>query len=403
MGLPSMETMTSPGWRPALAAGAAGGNAADLDAAVGEAVHRGSTAEVGAPLKRDADGAADDFVLGTDEHVVDGGDGVGGHGEADALRARGLGVDGGVHADDLAGHIDQRAAGVAGVDGGVGLDELLELAGRAVGAGLVDGAVLGGDDAGGDGLGEGEGAADGEHPVADLGAVGVAELDGGERLGRVDLDDGDVGLGIDADDLGGTAFVVGVVGIGGELDVDLVGFVDDVVVGDDVAAGVDDEAGAEGLALAAGVVVTLVAALAALAAEEAVEEVLHVAGGLVVAAVGGVGLELQRALLRAAAAGARVGGLLGQGLGVDVDDGGADVLGDPGEAVGEVLGRGDDEGARVGGVDALLLAADGAGEDGAGEDADGERGEEREGGGEAVVADAGEKGRGGSVHRWVGP
>jgi hypothetical protein len=117
----------------------------------------------------------------------------------------GLGVDGGVHADDLAGHIDQRAAGVAGVDGGVGLDELLELVGRAVGAGLVDGAVLGGDDAGGDGLGEGEGAADGEDPVADLGAVGVAELDGGQRLGRVDLDDGDVGLGVDADDLGGTA------------------------------------------------------------------------------------------------------------------------------------------------------------------------------------------------------
>jgi hypothetical protein len=51
-----------------------------------------------------------------------------------------------------------------------------------------------------------------------------------------------------------------------------------VVVGDDVAARVDDEAGAEGLALAAAWSVAIIAAaLAALAAEEAVEEVLHVA------------------------------------------------------------------------------------------------------------------------------
>jgi hypothetical protein len=123
-----------------------------------------------------------------------------------------------------------------------------------------------------------------------------------------------------------------------------------------------------------------------------VEEVLQIAGGLVVAAVGGVGLELLRALLRAAAAGAEVGGLLGQGLGIDVDDGGAYVFGDFSEAVGEVFGRGDDERARVGGVDALLLAADGAGKDGAGEDAEGERGQEREGSGEAVVAEAGQEG-----------
>ena len=67
-----------------------------------------------------------------------------------------------------------------------------------------------------------------------------------------------------------------VVGIGGELDVDLVGLVDDVVVGDDVAARVDDKAGAQGLALAAAVG-AVISARAALAAEEAVEEVLHVA------------------------------------------------------------------------------------------------------------------------------
>ena len=50
-----------------------------------------------------------------------------------------------------------------------------------------------------------KGAADGEHPVADLRAVGVAQLDGGQRFLGVDLDDGDVGVLVDADDLGGTA------------------------------------------------------------------------------------------------------------------------------------------------------------------------------------------------------
>ncbi len=82
-----------------------------------------------------------------------------------------------------AGHIDQRAAGVAGVDGGVGLDELLELAWRdaVCGSAVVDRAVLRGDDAGRDRLRQAERAADRQHPVADLRAVGVAELDRRQR------------------------------------------------------------------------------------------------------------------------------------------------------------------------------------------------------------------------------
>ncbi len=186
------------GLEACLGCAAVGSDGGDHDS-VGEAVHA-TDRGVESGLEADADGAADDLVLGPDEHVVDAGDGVGRHGEADTLRAHGLGVDGGVHADDVAGHVDERTTGVAGVDGGVGLDEALELALRdAVGARFIDGAVLGGDDAGGDGLGEAEGAADGEDPVADLCAVGVAELDGGERLLGVDLDDGDVGVLIDAD------------------------------------------------------------------------------------------------------------------------------------------------------------------------------------------------------------
>src|SRR5207248_415613 len=157
-------------------------------------------------------------------------------------------------------------------------------------------------------------AADGEDPVADLGAVGVAELHGRQGLRCVDLDDGDVGLGIGADDLGEMPVVEGVIGVAVELDVDLVGFVDDVIVGNDVTARVDDEARAEGFALGvAGAVI------ATLAAEEAVEEVLHIARRLliVIAAVW-VGN------LRAAAVASGRVGLLGQGDGVDVYDGRAD-------------------------------------------------------------------------------
>ncbi len=191
----------------------------------------------------DADRAARHLVAGADEVVVDRDDGVGGHGESDALIAGRLREDGGVDADDFAVHVEQRAAGVAGIDGGVGLDEVLELSARAG----LDGAVLGGNDAGGDGLRQGEGAADGFNPVADLGLVGVAELDGGQRGIGVDLDDGEVGGLVGADHARRTSEVLSV-GIGGELDVDLVGLLDHVIVGDDVALGVDDEAGAERLA-----------------------------------------------------------------------------------------------------------------------------------------------------------
>ena len=46
-----------------------------------------------------------------------------------------------------------------------------------------------------------KGAADGEDPIANLGSVGVAEFDSRQRrLWCRYLDDGDVGLGVDADD-----------------------------------------------------------------------------------------------------------------------------------------------------------------------------------------------------------
>jgi len=97
-----------PGLETGFCGSAIGGDCADDDS-VGEAVHAvDGGVEVG--LVADADGATDDLVLRPDEHVVDRGDGVRRHGETDTLRAHGLGVDGGVHADDLTGHIDERAA-----------------------------------------------------------------------------------------------------------------------------------------------------------------------------------------------------------------------------------------------------------------------------------------------------
>lgn len=75
------------------------------DNAVGEAVHA-VDGGVDGGLEADADGAADDLMCRPDEIVIDLGDGVGRHGESEADRSHGLGIDGGVHADDLAGHID---------------------------------------------------------------------------------------------------------------------------------------------------------------------------------------------------------------------------------------------------------------------------------------------------------
>ena len=152
--------------------------------------------------------------------------------KADADRAAGGGVDGGVDADDVAVHVEQRATGVAAVDGGVGLDEVV------VGA-LADVAAAGGDDTGGDGAAEAEGIADREHPVADALDVAIAELDGGQRVIGGDLEEGEVDAVILADQGGLQGGVVG------QGDADLVGAVDYVVVGDDVAGRIDDEARAE--------------------------------------------------------------------------------------------------------------------------------------------------------------
>ena len=99
------------------------------------------------------------------------------------------GGDGGVDADDLAGGVGQRAAGVAGADRGVGLDEAVEVA--LLG---VDRAAERRHDALRHGRAalEGEGVADGDDGVADGDLAGRRTWPGTTPRGVVELEDGDV-------------------------------------------------------------------------------------------------------------------------------------------------------------------------------------------------------------------
>ncbi|MCE3249353.1 MAG: hypothetical protein K0R41_3178 [Geminicoccaceae bacterium] len=127
--------------------------------------------------------------------------------------------------------VEGRAARVAAVDRGVDLQEVVVAAG-------ADHAPVGRDDAGGHGAAQAERIADRDHRIADphLGRIGEFHI--GQRLVGVDLQHGEVGVRIRADDL--RLELAAVV----QRDRHLVGVGDDVVVGGDVAMVVEDEAGA---------------------------------------------------------------------------------------------------------------------------------------------------------------
>ena len=175
--LPSNLVTTSPDWILALSAGpfsVTRATSAPLRPVEAEAL--GDL--VGHGLDVDAEPAAPRLAVLA--QLVD--DRLGqrrGDGEADADGAAGRRVDRGVDADDLAGQVEHRAAGIAAVDRRVGLEEVV------IGAG-VDVARARRDDAGGDRAAEAERIADRQHPVADPRLVGIAELHDGSGL--VDLD-----------------------------------------------------------------------------------------------------------------------------------------------------------------------------------------------------------------------
>ena len=165
--------------------------------------------------------------------------------------------------DDLALEVEGRAARVAAVDRRVDLQEVV------VGA-AADLAAGGRDDAGGDRAAEAERVADRDHGVADAHLAAVAESDVGQGLVGLDLEQGQVGLLVDAlerrRELGAVV----------ERDGDLVGAAGDMGVGDDQAVGADDEARALAALALLGLLRRPHRPLAlALLAEEALEEAAH--------------------------------------------------------------------------------------------------------------------------------
>ena len=157
-----------------------------------------------------------------------------GHGEADVL---GVLIDGDVESDHLAVNVEEGPSGVAGIDGGIGLEDVA-VEDLAVVAGF---AVFGGKNPDGDGVGEAEGIAEDDHGFAEVKVVVGGEGNGGEGVGAVDFNEGEV-VDFVAGEYG--AFVDGFVG---EHDADAGGALDDMEVGEDVAVGMDDDAGAEGV------------------------------------------------------------------------------------------------------------------------------------------------------------
>jgi hypothetical protein len=90
-----------------------------------------------------------------------------------------------------------------------------------------------------DGVPEAEGVPDGQDPLADLQSFRVAEMDKRKFFPRLDLDEGDVGLGVGAYHLRLKLLFL-------EQDHrDFVGFLYDVVVGEDIPVIGDDEPGAQ--------------------------------------------------------------------------------------------------------------------------------------------------------------
>ena len=161
-------------------------------------------------------------------------DGLGRNGEADADAAAGRRVDRRVHADDLALGIEGRAAGIAAIDRRVDLQEIV------IGA-VADVASARRDDAGRHRAAEAERIADREHPIADMRGL-RGKLDIGIIAAALDLEQGEVGLGVGPDDRCGSRLAV----VHRHRHIGRV--LHDMIVGHDIAVRRNDEARAQSLA-----------------------------------------------------------------------------------------------------------------------------------------------------------
>ena len=152
-----------------------------------------------------------------------------------ACRLPRLRNDGGVDANDLSGHIHERAAAVTRIDRCVGLQEALEIISRT--ADFVS--TFGADNPVCDGVIEVERTADRQHPIADLHRIGIPHLRHRQVTAGFDLDDRQIRVGVAADEL---PLIFGFVF---EANHDLRGLIHDVMVRHDISRFVDNEARAE--------------------------------------------------------------------------------------------------------------------------------------------------------------
>ena len=106
-----------------------------------------------------------------------------------------------------------------------------------------DAAAFGAEDAAGDAAAVAEGVAEDEAGLAEDVGGEVGEGDEWEGCFAFDFDEGEVDVGVAGDVLGGVGFAV----VGGDGDFHFGGAIDDVGVGEDVAGGVHEEAAAEAL------------------------------------------------------------------------------------------------------------------------------------------------------------
>src|SRR5215467_8986367 len=182
-------------------------------------------------LRLDAEPATRDLPV-ADDLLEHGPGDRNGDRETDALRTSARRKNHAVDADQIAARVDQCAAGIAEIDCGIGLNEILE----GVDAEMI--AAERADDAMRDRVAKAERVAEREHRIADLHAVQRSQRDGWKAF-AVGLEDGEIGLGIAAADRRGHAATIR------EHDLDVIGSLDDVIVGEDVAFVAHDHSGAE--------------------------------------------------------------------------------------------------------------------------------------------------------------
>ena len=121
-----MASTTSPGFKPGLGGRTVRGPSSDQRA--GRRLHAERFRDLGRHrLEGGADKRPLEIILPLLCRIDDGAHHVGRNGEADADRAAAAAENRRVDADQLTGHVDQRAAGIAGIDRGVGLDEEAEV------------------------------------------------------------------------------------------------------------------------------------------------------------------------------------------------------------------------------------------------------------------------------------